>query len=172
MNKFSMLALGLSVSTLSACTMMDDYPDYQPYIYDKTSYYSQDNGRSDFYYNTQSYGGVQVPDSYHLGAFRAPTKAKDVDKTWVSSQNPQGYTIEVADDQKASRVAGKLQQLPKNDRMAEIKYQRNGSPYYKGLYGSYSSKEEAQKAYDALPPEVKQGAGIKNWSNVQSNVSD
>ena len=51
-------------------------------------------------------------------------------------------------------------------------FHRDGKSYYKGLYGSYSSKEEAQKALDALPADVKKEAGIKNWSNVQSNVGN
>ncbi len=78
----------------------------------------------------------------------------------------------MADGEKASQVAQTLYKAPKNDRMAQIKYQRNGKDYYKGLYGSYDSPEAAQKALDALPPDIKQGAGIKNWSNVQGNLNE
>lgn len=184
MNTFSRVTLAACVGALSSCTMTNEttYVDYQsqPYIYDQTQYYSQSYGSMPNYPGPMGSGydssgdkpGVQVPDSYHVGAYGSPQRAKDSDRNWVVNQNPQGYTIEVADDQKPAAVAGKLYKIPKNDRMGEIKYQRNGTPYYKGLYGSYSSQEEAQKALDALPPDIKQGAGIKNWGSVQSNVSD
>ncbi|MFI4919644.1 MAG: SPOR domain-containing protein, partial [Legionellales bacterium] len=113
--------------------------------------------------------GVVVPESYHVGAYHSPVSFKDMDQSWVSRQNPQGYTIEIADDAKASEVARKLYNTPKNDRMAQVQYQRNGRVYYKGVYGTYSSSDAAQKALDALPPDIKQGAGVKTWSSIQSN---
>ncbi|MGQ3891294.1 SPOR domain-containing protein [Legionella sp. CNM-4043-24] len=184
MNTFSRLSLVACAAALSSCAMTNEtsYTDYQsmPYVYDQTQYYSQSYGSMSGY--SMSTGGsydeyrpkpaVNVPDSYHVGAYGSPQRAKDSDRNWVVNQNPQAYTIEVADDQKPSVVAGKLYKIPKTDRMGEVKYQRNGTPYYKGLYGSYSSQEEAQKALDALPPDIKQGAGIKNWGSVQSNISE
>jgi septal ring-binding cell division protein DamX len=120
----------------------------------------------------QSSQGVVVPDSYHVGEYHSPVSFKDRDKGWVSSQNPQGYTIELADDQKASKVAQKLYKAPKNDRMAQVRYQKNGKPYYKGVYGTYNSPEAAQKALDQLPAELKQGAGVKSWGSVQENLEE
>lgn len=183
MKRFTQIALVSCVGALSACTMVDDttYVNYQTatpspiYTYDQTQYYSQAYGGESGNYKENYYqgsGNVSVPESYHVGSVRSPQRAKDSDHSWVVNQNPQAYTIEIADDPKAAAVAGKLYQLPKNNRQAEIRYQRNGTPYYKGLYGSYSSQEEAQKALDSLPPDAKQGAGIKNWGSIQSNVSE
>lgn len=180
MNRLSKLTIALCASTLSACAMNDDYQYnasyyYRPYTLDQTQYYpSMYSNNMDVNYNIPPDGGnpVQVPDSYLAGVSHTPQRAKDSDRNWVSSQNPQKYTIEVADDQKPAAVAGKLYKLPKNDRAAEVQYQRDGKSYYKGLYGSYSSQQEAQKALDALPPEVKQNAGVKDWGSVQNHVNN
>ena len=84
----------------------------------------------------------------------------------------QNYTIELADGDKASEVANTLYKAPKNDRMAEIKYQKDGKTYYKGVYGSYPSLEAAQQALTTLPDEIKQKAGVQTWGSVQQNVHE
>ena len=174
-NKIKLIALAFCAVNLSSCAMYDDtLTTYQSYAYDDSRLYPQVNYRLNNYsYQTRPGNqAVSVPDSYHVGEYHSPVSFKDRDRSWVSSQNPQGYTIEVADDEKASKVAQKLYKAPKNDRMAQVKYQRNGKAYYKGLYGTYDSPEAAQKALDALPPEIKQGAGVKNWGNVQGNLNE
>ena len=174
MNTIRLITIGICTVGLSSCMMEEDNysSSYQTYTYDQSQLYPQDSYRFNSYYQGpgSSSQTVTVPDSYHVGAYHSPVSFKDRDRTWVSSQNPQGYTIEVADGEKASQVAQKLYKAPKNDRMAQVKYQRNGKAYYKGLYGTYDSAESAQKALDALPPEIKQGAGVKNWGSVQSNI--
>lgn len=171
-NKARFLTVCFCVGTLSSCSTFQSsytsYSSYQPYTYENTYYQSYD-GVIDYGYQTPSKGAVSVPDSYYLGANHSPTPPRDMDRNWVNSQNPQGYTIEIAEGEKASQVAGKLYKTPKNDRTAQIKYHRNdGRSYYKGVYGSYNSYEEAQKALNNLPDDIKQGAGIKNWSNIQT----
>lgn len=111
-------------------------------------------------------GSVVVPQSYHVG-MGAPESAKDVDKNWVDSQNPQSYTIELTHGDKASQVAGVLYKAPKNERTAEVKA-NNGN--YKGLYGTYPTYEAAQEKLNSLPDDIKQNAGIKTWSNVQNEL--
>jgi hypothetical protein len=174
-NKIKLITVGLCVINLSSCTMNEDNytTSYQTYTYDETQLNPQGNYQMNNYgYQNQSSQSVFVPDSYHVGEYHSPVSFKDRDRNWVKSQNPQGYTIEVADDEKASHVAQKLYKAPKSDRMAQVKYQRNGKAYYKGLYGTYDNAEAAQKALDALPPEMKQGAGVKNWGNVQGNLDE
>ena len=97
----------------------------------------------------------------------SPVKAKDMDTDWVNNQNPGTYTIEVADSEKASEVAGILYHSPKKERMAEIPYQQGRKTHYKGLYGSYDSKETAQKALNELPPDIQKQAGIVQWQAIQ-----
>ncbi len=109
---------------------------------------------------------VVVPQSYHVG-LGGPQSSKDVDKNWVNSQNPQAYTIEIAQDPKASYVASTLYKAPKNERTAEVKA-NNGD--YKGLYGSYPSYEAAQEKLNSLPDDLKQHAGIKTWNQVQQDL--
>lgn len=177
-SNIKLLTVGICVAGLSSCMVYEDSytPAYQSYTYDNTQLYPQADYRwvSYGYQGQQPVNGgtVTVPDSYHVGEYHSPVSFKDRDKNWVSSQNPQGYTIEVADEEKASSVAQKLYKAPKNDRMAQVKYQRNGKVYYKGVYGTYDSPEAAQKALDSLPPEIKQGAGVKNWGSVQGTMDN
>ncbi|KTD07024.1 hypothetical protein SAMN02746073_0067 [Legionella jamestowniensis DSM 19215] len=172
MKKTSILAVCLSVGSLSSCTNYQEsaytvYPTYRPYAYQQTSYQTYDGG-VDYRYERAG-GDVNVPHSYHVGPTHSPASHKDVDSNWVNNQNPQGYTIEIAEG-KASQVAGKLYKVPKNDRTAQIKaYSGSGGAYYKGVYGSYHSYEEAQQALNRLPQEIKQGANIKNWGAIQQN---
>jgi len=113
---------------------------------------------------------VSVPDSYHVGAYHSPVSFKARDKSWVSEQNPQEYTIQLAESEKAAQVARKLYQTPKADRMGQVKCQINGQSYFKGVYGSYSDADSAEKALEGLPEEIKQGASIKNWAAIQQNM--
>jgi len=175
-NKIKFITISLCAVNLSACMMDDNMGSgYQTYTYDQTQFYPQGNHQMDNYGSanpSSPSGAVTVPESYHVGEFHSPVSFKDRDRNWVSSQNPQGYTIEVADGDKASQVAKKLHNTPKNDRMAQIKYQHNGKAYYKGLYGTYDNAKAAQKALDSLPPEIRQGADVKNWGSVQNNLSE
>lgn len=179
-NKTKFIAVGLCTIILSSCMVYEEnsYPGYQSYTYDSSQLYPPNNYQTSnyqmSYYGSQNHQGqgVSVPDSYHVGEYHSPVSFKDRDRNWVSSQNPQGYTIEVADDPKASKVAQKLYKAPKSDRMAQVKYQQDGKEHYKGLYGTYDSAEAAQKAFDALPQDIKQGAGVKSWGSVQGNLNE
>lgn len=170
------MAVGLCAINLSSCIAYEENnsPSYETYTYNDSQLYAQGYySTSNYNYNyNQQHQSVAVPESYHVGEYHSPVSFKDRDRTWVNGQNPQGYTIEVADDEKAAQVAQKLYKAPKNDRMAQIKYQRNGKAYYKGLYGTYDNAQDAQNALDALPAEIKQGAGVKNWGSVQGNLSE
>lgn len=191
--KIKTVLTGLLVCAISACTIMErdgyypagyqgysyptyDYKPYKPYyggavtntggsyLYDSDSYDTS-------YKNYREKPAPEVSDSF-TGHSRTPVSFKDNDRNWINSQNPYAYTIEVADDEKPSQVARKLQQVPRNDRTAEIRYQKNGKNHYKGIYGTYESKEAAQKAMESLPPEVRQGASVQGWQQVQGTVGE
>ena len=189
MSRKNLLVVGVCCVGLSACNTMNSSRDYSyetsggyveayqggnlqtmpgyAYAYSGSDYVN--------YREEQDQMGdrvVTVPETYHVGAYHSPVPAKDRERNWVSQQNPEAYTIELDDSDKAAQVANKLYQAPKKERMAEVPYTRNGNQYYKGLYGSYSSREEAQKALDALPENLKQQAGVKNWRNVQETVGE
>ncbi len=171
-----LLGVSLCVLNLSSCMINDTGRSSDPsygYGYENPPLYPEGYESIGTYSDqTVNQTNVSVPESYHVGAERSPTLPKDVDKSWVSSQNPQGYTIEVAEGEKAAQVAGVLQKAPKNERMAEVKSQQGGKTYYKGLYGSYDSQEAAQQALSALPDDLKQSAGVKTWGSVQKNLSE
>lgn len=172
--KINFIVLGFCALNLCSCTINDNEqytPNYSTYTYDNSQLYSPVNyPSSDAGYKSSSEHSVSVPSSYHVGEFHSPVSFKNRDKIWVSSQNPQDYTIELAEGEKAAQVAQRLYKAPKNDRMAQVKYQVRGKAYYKGVYGSYPDAVSAQKALDSLPEELKQGASIKNWGSMQHNL--
>lgn len=172
MNKYKALVkITLISASLSACTIVENGP-YADYGYPQGNMptYMQ----TDYRMNTYSqpvYRSESIPqpsESYHVSADNAPRSFKDRDETWVASQNPAGYTIEIVKGEKASEVASELNKAPKSDRKAQVKYMQDGKTHYKGLYGSYENEQAAQEAFNALPAEVKQKATISNWKQVQT----
>ena len=192
--KTKQIGILLCTVTLSACGVMKpngsaDY--YAPYSFGQTqrtttaplypdgydtsggSYRDggyQDNGNGAYVPGSRKV--VQVPEGYHVGSDHSPASFNDREKSWVNRQNPQNYTIELGDGDKASQVASTLQKAPKDARKAEIKYNRGGKRHYKGVYGTYTSYESAQKALNALPEDLKHNAGVKTWGSVQNSVGD
>jgi hypothetical protein len=174
-NNIKFAVVGLCALGMSSCVILENgtsdnlyYTTYAPY--DDSRLYSQNNYKMpNANYTVQSKQDVIVPDSYHVGEMRPPVSFQDRDQTWVSSQNPQGYTIELAEGEKASKVAQALYKAPKTNRMAQVRYLRDGKDYYRGVYGSYGSADEAKKALDSLPLEIKSSASVKNWSNIQQS---
>lgn len=143
-----------------------DYPDYNKSNNNGTS----NNGNGAYVPGSRKV--VKVPEGYHVGSDHSPASFKDREKSWVNRQNPQNYTILLDDNEKASEVASTLQKAPKDARKAEIKYERGGKRYYKGVYGTYPSYESAQKALNSLPDDLKQNAGVKTWGSVQASTED
>ena len=137
LNKTKLLSLCLSITGLTSC-MTDSsstYDDYKTYTYNTSTqlYYPQGYDNTNYYSDAAptEQKVVEVPESYHVGAYHSPTPHTDVDRSWVKSQNANSYTIELADGDKPSDVAGTLQKAPKKERMAEVKYQRGGKAYYR-----------------------------------------
>ena len=176
MRKSYYLLLSPILLSVACVPKNESSPYYQSYSHSyyssqsEASYYSNWDGASNYNETYSESKPVEVPESYHLGAYRSPPSARENDKTWVSKQNPEHYTVEIADDEKAALVAKKLNQAPKQNTTAEVPYQREGKAYYKGLNGSYQTAEEAQKSLDSLPPELKAGAKIKTWNSIQPNM--
>jgi hypothetical protein len=165
---------------LAACVTYDgQYVSKSPaYMYDTRQLYPHDLSLSDThdYFDERFHPSeakmVRVPESYHVGETHSPVSFKDRDRFWVSNQNPQSYTIKVADDESAAVVAQRLSKVPSTDRRAEVKFTRNGKEYYEGVYGNYDSQQEAQQALENLPPDIKQGAQIQHWGAIQESMGD
>lgn len=176
-NNIPVMSILLCVSGLSACTMDDGSSTYSselPYRYQNQNIqlYSDGYQGSPYRSDWQDKKEVAVPESYHVGNGHAPVPAKDRDREWVTGQNPQSYTIELADDEKASAVANTLYKTPKNEHSAEVKYKNNNTTHYKGLYGSYPSKDAAEQALSTLPQDIKQRATVKTWGTVQQGMDE
>lgn len=119
---------------------------------------------------TQPTHKVAVPQSYYL-AEGHPVSHQTADKNWVESQESSEYTIQLANNEKASSVANILQKAPKNERMAQVEYDANGQIKYVGVYGTYPNKEAAEVALNKLPPEMRKKAKVKSWSNIQEKAN-
>ncbi|KTD67904.1 MULTISPECIES: hypothetical protein [Legionella] len=171
MNKKINLALTVICAfAMSSCTKDSDTISYPAFSYvdiTQQPYNINSYNMTNYDYRYQQKREVSVPNSYHVGELHSPVSFKDRDQTWVNSQNPQAYTIELTEGDKASHVAQVLYKAPKKNRMAQVKYDQDGKTRYKGVYGTYSTSEEAQKALNSLPPELKGGASVVNWSSVQ-----
>ncbi|KTD41010.1 SPOR domain-containing protein [Legionella parisiensis] len=167
--KINLALMAICAFILSSCTKGSDYMAYPAYSYtDITEPYAINSyNMVNYDYRYQQKQEVKVPNSYYVGELHSPTTFKDRDQNWVNSQNPKGYTIELVEGDKASQVAQVLYKAPKNDRIAQVKYDRDGRTRYKGVYGTYGTAEEAQKALNALPPEIKSSASVINWGSVQ-----
>ena len=172
LNRTRSIGISLAVLSLNGC-MLDGITNHDSY----TPYNTYENAPNMVYPDSYealsnraepvSSEKVVVPQSYHL-SMGNPEASKDVDKSWVNSQSPQAYTIQLVTDNKASRVANVLYKAPKQERSAEIKTSQGS---YKGVYGTYPSYEAAAAQLNTLPEEVKQGATITTWSQVQGDLS-
>lgn len=171
---FCLTVVGLCCA-LQACSF-GSFSRYNADGYDYDNYYVDEEGnRRPSYYRSRGGGHyrrqrVSVPHSYHFSGGNSPRTHKNRDANWAQSQNPNAYTIQLSSGEKASTVAKDIATTPKFERAAQIKYEQNGRKYYRGVYGTYSSREEAEKAMQRLPSNVRQKAAIKNWSRIQDGM--
>lgn len=162
-----------AICTLCACSSFNPngYTNYQTYKENGTDLYPEGYENTSYYPDyPPSKRPVFIPESYHVSTLHAPTKSKDVDHQWVSTQNNNGYTIEVAESTEAATVAKTLMKMPKTERQAEVKYQIGNNTFYKGIYGSYPTRSAAEAALQQLPGDVKSNAKITSWGSVQSLI--
>lgn len=161
--------LGLSSCIMNKGTYENLYYPASTYdaglLYANNNYLLPDPANSSD--NTYSLNKVQVPDTYHLSESHTPVSFRDRESTWVRNQNGQAFTIELAEGEKASQIAQILYKTPKNNRTAQIAFKKWGKTYYRAVYGSYNTAEEAQNVLDSLPGELKSNASVKNWNSVQ-----
>lgn len=163
----------ISICSLVSCSVFnpDGSPHYPTYNDHATELYP------DGYENVGNYtdapnGSISVPESPHVSSYHSPTTPKDVDHQWISSQNAEEYTIEIAESEKASAVASSLQKAPTTERKAEIKYQSGDKTFYKGVYGTYPSADAAQQALQTLPTDIQSNARVKSWGSIQGAVNN
>lgn len=172
------LILMSTVSLLSAC-MIDSPDPYQsspmshaptveegPYLYPE-GYDAVTNNRIPNT-PTEIETPVVVPETYHVSRLHGPTSAKHVDHQWVSTQQPDAYTIALAKSPEASQVANVLYTAPKRERSAEVK----AGGQYMGVYGSYSNYEAAEQQLNGLPDALKGQAKIIRWQAVQRELDE
>lgn len=168
-----LLSVITSLCSLSACSTFNSEGAPPPYSKgSEMQLYPEGYENPTNYSNYSTPRTVTVPDSYHVSAAHRPATSKSVDQQWVSTQSATGYTIEVADSDKPASVANVLMKVPKTERQAEIKVRQGEKVLYKGLYGTYPSKEAAEQALQALPADVKGAAKVTSWGSVQGMAGE
>lgn len=167
---FSTILLGLAFISLQACSHFsghnyydDDYSDNVNYQEGGHAAGDSDGGGS---YRYRRGRPVVAPNSYHFSGNASPTKHKDRDMNWIRQQNPDGYTIELANDAKPSTVAKVLHSTPKSARMAQVRTKKG----FTGIYGTFKDRQEAEAALQKLPENLRNKAGVREWNKVQSEL--
>ena len=158
--KFSFIAI--MISFLNACSwdMPDSptkemvYPIDNPYQYDEVLMHQEATPLPTFVKT------AEVPQTQ--------VSAKNVDIEWIRKQNPSNYTIMIASNDKPLIISNALMEVPKNQRSAAVKYERNGKTYYTGVYGNYMDEAAAKESLSQLPSDVRQEASVIRWGQVQN----
>lgn len=181
MNIVKSLSVLALFGILQGCSStMSDWGGWDSWGYNSYWYYTDDGDRVRHYrgsWNDNVGGGyyrsrpIHVRKSYHFENKRTPTAHKTRDLQWIKEQVPSDYTIEVGNSGNRADIAKKLHKSPKNNRGAQFK-RRGSDSGYTGVYGTFKSKEAAQKALKGLPNDVRGSAKIKHWGKVQSQAPE
>lgn len=173
--KTIMGALGIATTSLmiQSCGMASLYGERSNHWmgsggYDYNGYYNSSYGDYDQRYRPKRV--IREERGYHLSSGETPTSHKKRDKDWIYQNNARHYTIQVGSDEKASVVARKLYKSPRTQGAAQYRHRDGNRTVYRGVVGSYKTKEEAQKALSSLPDDVRGSAKVRNWGRVQSEA--
>lgn len=165
---YKLAACTLTIALLNGCHVMDwssNGPNYGDDYYNSQSNYplSARDGNS----GGPRYGRPGYTESSSIAYKPNPDRFANLDSDWVNKQSPGSYTIELANSEKRTDVAKQLTDTPKLARTAQVKYQENGTTRYRGVYGTYPTRQAAEAALAKLPANVRQNASIHKWETVQ-----
>lgn len=162
--------LGIAGSSLllQSCGMNSMYSDRSSHWMSNYGYSYGYDYDTDYRYRPKR--AIHEERGYHLSQGATPTSHKHRDREWIYQQNQQHYTIEVGSGDKASSVAKKIHKSPRTGGSAQFRHKRGNQTVYTGVVGSYKSREDAEKALNSLPEEVRGTAKVRNWGRVQSDA--
>jgi DamX protein len=92
---------------------------------------------------------------------------------WLLSQNPESYTIQIigVSNEKSMLDFINKNKLSKQNEIAYYESTFNGRPWYQALFGLYPTKQEARRAADELPEDIRRaGPWIRRLSEVQQAI--
>lgn len=141
------------------------YPDMNgQYTPGDSSFQSYSNNQTVFYdEKIETHDMPDTTTTVHSKQKIQPQTANQNDLNWVRAQSSYAYTIKLAEDPQASKVAKVLHAAPKTNHVAEVPGKRG----YIGVFGSYETREEAERAVKALPASIQQNASITQWQEIQ-----
>ncbi|ELR65773.1 DamX-related protein [Photobacterium marinum] len=87
-----------------------------------------------------------------------------------AATDPEGYTIQVLALSHNKGFRPYMNKLPSNQPVWMNKKQLQGVPWYTMLFGHYRTREEAKRALNALPQDVKDyGPFIRSFSEIKTS---
>jgi DamX protein len=93
------------------------------------------------------------------------------DEGWLLGQAPENYTVQLfgSHDRQAAERFKETHRV--KDRLATYRTNRDGKDWYVVVTGSYTSRDAAQRAIQALPAEVKRNnPWPRNLASVQDSI--
>jgi len=102
-----------------------------------------------------------------------PAGSEIRDTSWVVSQPPDRYTIQVLGTENEVLLRHQIKRGGLLDKVAYYKKSRDGIPWYSLIYGSYASRAEAQSAAQGLPPSLSKGKPwIRKIGDIQASLGE
>lgn len=100
-----------------------------------------------------------------------PASSEIRDTTWVVSQPPELYTIQVLGTENEVLLRHQIKSGGLTGQVAYYKKLREGIPWYSMIYGSYESRAAAQSAARTLPTQLRQGQPwIRKMGDIQASL--
>ncbi|MGF1734372.1 SPOR domain-containing protein [Photobacterium satsumensis] len=97
-------------------------------------------------------------------------KAAEEDTASEQQLSKAGYSIQVLALSHNKGFATYMNKLPSDQPVWTNKKQLNGVPWYTLLYGNFDTKEQARKALEALPRDVKEyGPFIRDMDEIKTS---
>jgi len=113
----------------------------------------------------QKYHSAQLPSS---NPSSIDSKKSIYNGSWVASQNPEYFTVQVAGSDNLRNLLAFAQTLTVQNDLAYYKLTVNGKAWYNLVSGSYKNKASANKAKEHLPDVLKQwGPDVRKFSELQ-----
>jgi hypothetical protein len=106
--------------------------------------------------------------------FKGETEERTIHgETWLLSQKSSHYTIQIMGVRKEALLFDFVEsaQLLKQNEIAYYRTTFKDKPWFRLLYGVYSTKKDAQSAADAFPPKIRKSSPwIRRLSGVQKAI--
>lgn len=119
-------------------------------------------------------GGEKVAVAAAGAATETPEKAAGATgNTWLMSQDPEGYTIQLAGTPEESKAHAFIDKYPLSGDIVAVHTVRGGRTWYMVLYNSYPTLAAARADINELPPAVRRNQPFaRRFASVQAIAAE